>query len=508
MPDVVNTWDNVQNTSCWVHDGSPWEPDGVVERSAADIVELASAARGSADSAAASAASAGGYADAASGYADAASGYADSASGYAGSCASSVSAASGYADNASAYADSIISGGYVTSSTVSTVVDAAISSGGYVTSADVSDVVDAAVSSGGFVTSAGASAITSDYVSSGGYVTGAGVAAIISSGGYVTSSYVSGATVSSAGVAGKIGTSTVGSTNKPVYISSGVPVSMSYVASATKATSAGTCTGNAATATSAASAGTAVDASSLGGVAASSYAMDADVVKLSGDQTVGGTKTFSNTILGPGIENPSGNTRLQATYSGAVKFVQVSNSTGTAAVNTDFVPNSNGSYILGRSANRWKEIWCSQNSINTSSDERVKQQVSAVPDEVLDAWEGVGWVQFKFNDAVAEKGADARLHNGLIAQRVGDAFRARGLDASRYGLFLYDAWEAQPAEVDEKGAVIEPAQPAGEAYGLRYTEALCMEAAYQRRRADRAEARITALEQRLGELEAEYREGK
>ena len=166
-------------------------------------------------------------------------------------------------------------------------------------------------------------------------------------------------------------------------------------------------------------------------------------------------------------------------------------------------PSDNGAILLGRSAARWKEIWCTQSSINSSSDERIKQQVADIPDTVLDAWGDVDWIQFKYNDSCEEKGADkARLHNGLIAQRVDAAFKAHGLDASQYGLFLYDAWEAEPEVRDEKGEVMQEARPAGDAYGLRYTEALCMEAAYQRRRADRAEARITELERRLDEMES------
>lgn len=43
--------------------------------------------------------------------------------------------------------------------------------------------------------------------------------------------------------------------------------------------------------------GTATNASSLGGVVASSYALAADVVKLSGDQAVGGVKTFTSPIV-------------------------------------------------------------------------------------------------------------------------------------------------------------------------------------------------------------------
>lgn len=175
-----------------------------------------------------------------------------------------------------------------------------------------------------------------------------------------------------------------------------------------------------------------------------------------------------------------------------------------AAGTYNLVPESKDiSLGLNASANKWKEIWCAQSSINTSSDERIKQQIADIPDAVLDAWGDVDWIQFKYNDAVEEKGADkARLHNGLIAQRVDGAFKAHGLDASKYGLFLYDAWDAEPEERGGDGTLIREAQPAGDAYGLRYTEALCMEAAYQRRRADRAETRITELERRLDEMEA------
>lgn len=44
---------------------------------------------------------------------------------------------------------------------------------------------------------------------------------------------------------------------------------------------------------------------------------------------------------------------------------------------------------------------------------------------------------------------------------------------------------------------VQEVRPAGDAYGLRYNEILCIEAAYQRRRADRLEARIAALEEKL-----------
>lgn len=158
-----------------------------------------------------------------------------------------------------------------------------------------------------------------------------------------------------------------------------------------------------------------------------------------------------------------------------------------------FGPNGKTDINLGASGGyRWKEVFSVSGAINTS-DERLKDNIGDVPNAVLDAWGDVQWMQFQMRDAIEEKGADkARLHNGLVAQRIDAAFKARGLDASRYGLFCHDAWEA-----DEE-------QAAGDEYSLRYTEALAMEAAYQRRRADRAEARIAALERRLDALEAAF----
>jgi hypothetical protein len=164
-------------------------------------------------------------------------------------------------------------------------------------------------------------------------------------------------------------------------------------------------------------------------------------------------------------------------------------------------PNGNGTVLLGLANYRWGQIYSSNSTISTS-DARLKTSIDIIPDDVLDVWADVNWSQFQMNDAVEVKGNNARLHTGLIAQRIDEAFKAHGLDASRYGLFCYDEWEAEEERQDDKGNVIQEARPAGDMYSLRYEEALAMEAAYQRRRADRAEARITALERRLNEMEA------
>ncbi len=164
-------------------------------------------------------------------------------------------------------------------------------------------------------------------------------------------------------------------------------------------------------------------------------------------------------------------------------------------------PGANGTVLLGASNARWKEIWCTQTSINSSSDERLKSEIEAIPDDVLDAWSDIQYTQFHFKDSVKEKGVEnSRLHTGLIAQRVSEKLLAKGIDPEKYGFYLHDSWEAEPEEKNDEGIVIKEAAPAGDSYGLRYTEVLCIEAAYQRRRADRLEQRVTSLEKELHEI--------
>ncbi len=194
-------------------------------------------------------------------------------------------------------------------------------------------------------------------------------------------------------------------------------------------------------------------------------------------------------------------------------------SIGTISVS----PGTDNEVSLGWSSNRWTQVFASTGAISTS-DERMKQDISDIPDAVFKAWEKVRFQQFKFKDAVEKKGDKARLHCGLIAQRVIEAFGGEGLDAKAYGLLCYDEWAAEEAVIEhikvvdreetynEDGSikepeefhyeenVLSPAREAGSCYSIRYEEALALECAYQRRRADRIEARLAALEKKLGSV--------
>lgn len=136
-------------------------------------------------------------------------------------------------------------------------------------------------------------------------------------------------------------------------------------------------------------------------------------------------------------------------------------------------PAADNSYSCGSASARWSVVYAGTGTINTS-DERTKADIAPIDDAVLDAWGEVEFCQFRFVDG-------KRLHTGVIAQRVRDAFGSRGLDPFAYGLLCRDAWEAVPAELGENGEVITAARDAGELYGVRYEEALCLEAALMRR---------------------------
>lgn len=136
-------------------------------------------------------------------------------------------------------------------------------------------------------------------------------------------------------------------------------------------------------------------------------------------------------------------------------------------------PGADNTNSLGVSGGRWSVVYAATGTINTS-DEREKQDIcdlDAAEKRVAQALKGLV-KKFRFKDAVSTKGQDARVHVGLIAQEVIEAFEAEGLDAQRYGMLCYDEWDEEEAVIDEDGNVLREAVAAGERYGIRYEELL------------------------------------
>lgn len=159
-------------------------------------------------------------------------------------------------------------------------------------------------------------------------------------------------------------------------------------------------------------------------------------------------------------------------------------------------PGDDASIYLGNASKRWSQVYAATTAISTS-DERAKTDITDPDEALMRAWGKVNFRVFQFKDAVEKKGSYARLHVGVIAQQVVRAFESEGLDAYRYGLLCYDQWQDEyedvevvdaPEIVAEDGTVT-PAKthiehrlvtPAGYRYGIRYEEALALEAAYLR----------------------------
>lgn len=136
-----------------------------------------------------------------------------------------------------------------------------------------------------------------------------------------------------------------------------------------------------------------------------------------------------------------------------------------------FRPNTDNFIQLGNASQRYSVVYAATGTINTS-DRNEKQQIEALSDaEKAVAVELRGMIRkFKFNDAVAEKGDNARIHFGVIAQDIEAVFIAHGLDPSKYGLFCRDTWEAEDEIIDSNGNVISFAKIAGTRLGIRYDE--------------------------------------
>ena len=149
--------------------------------------------------------------------------------------------------------------------------------------------------------------------------------------------------------------------------------------------------------------------------------------------------------------------------------------TGAFEPATNAGANNDNAMDIGTGSVRWDDIYATNGTIQTS-DRNEKQDIEALSDaeqRVAVACKGL-LRKFRWIDAVAEKGDDARIHFGIIAQDLQDAFAAEGLDAGRYAMFISSTWwetqtevpavEAVAEVLDEDGNVVTEAVEAKEAY--------------------------------------------
>ena len=271
----------------------------------------------------------------------------------------------------------------------------------------------------------------------------------------------------------------------------------------------------------------------------SNKANDIEVVHKSGDETINGIKTFSNDVYS---KNDAADLSVTPTFyhsnhnyiftdknnvsMGHIEYCQRPggvNDIGLFAkdkngvthgihINTsnELIPlmDSSESYSLGSATHPWNDIYATNATINTS-DRNAKTSIKNIDDNILEAWDNVSLVSFKFKYAVEKKGDNARIHAGYIAQDIKEELAKYNIDACKYGLFCYNSWDAQEEKSHEeericKNGTIETvkvidalARDGGETYGLRYIECLVVECAYLRKKNKELENRISKLEKNL-----------
>lgn len=190
---------------------------------------------------------------------------------------------------------------------------------------------------------------------------------------------------------------------------------------------------------------------------------------------------------------------------------------GSVVVNgEDCSNNGNGSVSIHPSTttnDRWMSLrpngtltWNGA-AIQYVSDQRLKQQISEIDDKLLDAWEDVEPVQFKYNDAVEQKGNTARLHTGYVVQQIDEACKSHNIDISEYGLYCHEEYpeETEEVEVEQDDGTIKKetkvVREYEEHYSLRYTETLVVECAYLRRENTRLKERLQSHDEYFSNIE-------
>jgi hypothetical protein len=161
---------------------------------------------------------------------------------------------------------------------------------------------------------------------------------------------------------------------------------------------------------------------------AAGTAQNAIVLSSGNDWSIG-----SNTGAGNFLNIVSGDNGIYLAPNGVTSF---------QAIESTFRPQLDGVPTLGTAGQRWSVVYATTGTINTSD---VKEKTEIVNISAAEKRVALhlksAMKRFKFKDAVADKGADARYHFGAIAQDVKAAFESEGLVAEKYGVFCSDILE-------------------------------------------------------------------
>lgn len=183
--------------------------------------------------------------------------------------------------------------------------------------------------------------------------------------------------------------------------------------------------------------------------------------------------TKNGTTLGS-LRASNGNMGINAA-GGNYGILQVNGANRYVWYESAFYPEQDNLRDIGISSKRWNDIYATNGTIQTS-DRNEKQDIEELSEKetrVAQACKGL-LRKFRWIDAVDRKGDDARIHFGIIAQDLRDAFAAEGLDGGDYAMFISNTWwehevevpavEYQGATYGEDGELLTPETEAQSAY--------------------------------------------
>ena len=136
-----------------------------------------------------------------------------------------------------------------------------------------------------------------------------------------------------------------------------------------------------------------------------------------------------------------GGTGLRINSEGSDGYLQKAGSDKFGWTDNDFSPANDNLRDLGQASLRYDDVYATNATIQTS-DVNEKQDIEVLSEaETRVAVAAKGLLRkFRWKSAVEEKGDDARIHFGIIAQDLQAAFEAEGLDAGDYGMFIHSTW--------------------------------------------------------------------
>ena len=195
--------------------------------------------------------------------------------------------------------------------------------------------------------------------------------------------------------------------------------------------------------------------------------VDSTVVRTTGNQTIGGVKSFSSNAsvagtLTTGNDFTAGtdvlfvdaSTNRVGIYDLTPSYtLDVNGSTrinsyaifGNSSVGTTGIrPASNDYFNIGNSGYKWNDIWATNSTINTS-DERRKDLIEDIPHGV-ELLNSLRPVQYKWKDYVQtnDDGTQidkkyARKHFGIIAQELKATLEEKNISTNDFAPYVYDS---------------------------------------------------------------------